>query len=168
MSLNPQDRIQIGVVGKPHGVRGGFYMDGPVDPPALVAGLEVHIGDAVYTLASRGGTDKRPLLNLNEIGSKEAIAELRGEMVRAARSDLTPLGEGEWFADDLIGLAVVDSAGRALGEVTRMNNYPSADVLEVALGDGEQLLLPMIRDAIVSIDPDGSGVTVDSDFLGLG
>jgi 16S rRNA processing protein RimM len=168
MSLDSQDRIQIGVVGKPHGVRGGFYFDGSVDSPALVAGLKLFIGEATFTLASRGGTDKRPLLNLTEVGSKEAIAALRGELVFAARGDLTPLGEGEWFADDLIGLTVVDQAGRELGKVTRMNNLPSADVLEVALVDGEQLLVPMIRDAILSIEPGGSGLTVDAEFLGLG
>jgi 16S rRNA processing protein RimM len=166
--MDPQDRIQIGVVGKPHGVRGGFYMDGSVDSPALVAGLELFIGDATFTLTSRGGTDKRPLLMLNEINSKEAIAELRGQDVRAARGDLTPLGEGEWFADDLIGLDLVDKSGNVLGKVTRMNNLPSADVLEVAGADGEQFLVPMIRDAILSIEPDGAGVTVDAAFLGLG
>lgn len=168
MTLDPQDRIQIGVVGKPHGVRGGFYFDGVVDAPALVPGLELYIADSKFTLASRGGTDKRPLLMLNEINSKEAIAELRGELARAARSDLTPLGEGEWFADDLIGLVVVDPSGRALGKVTRMNNLPSADVLEVELEDGEQLLVPMIRDAILSIEPGGTGLTIDTDFLGIG
>jgi 16S rRNA processing protein RimM len=166
--MDPQDRIQIGVVGKPHGVRGGFYMDGSVDSPALVAGLAMHIADATFSLASRGGTDKRPLLILNEINSKEAIAELRGESVFVARGDLTPLGEGEWFADDLIGLAVVDASGREYGRVTRMNNLPSADVLEVAAAEGGQLLVPMIRDAILSIDPAGAGVTVDAAFLGLG
>ncbi|MGK2878203.1 MAG: ribosome maturation factor RimM [Solirubrobacterales bacterium] len=166
--MDPQDRIQIGVVGKPHGVRGGFYMDGSVDSPALVAGLELHIGASSFTLASRGGTEKRPLLILNEISSKEAIAELRGEAVLAARGSLTPLNEGEWFADDLIGLVVVDQSGRALGKVTRMNNLPSADVLEVVADDGTELLIPMIRDAILSIEPDAAGVTVDSEFLGLG
>jgi 16S rRNA processing protein RimM len=166
--MDPQDRIQIGVVGKPHGVRGGFYMDGSVDSPALIAGLELFIGDSVFTLSSRGGTDKRPLLMLNEINNKEAIAELRGSDVRAARGDLTPLGAGEWFADDLIGLNLVDQAGNVLGKVTRMNNLPSADVLEVAGVDGEQLLVPMIRDAIVSIEPSGAGVTVNAEFLGLG
>ncbi|MBJ7458906.1 MAG: 16S rRNA processing protein RimM [Thermoleophilaceae bacterium] len=166
--MDPQDRIQIGVVGKPHGVRGGFYMDGSVDSPALTAGLKLQIGSASFVLASRGGTDKRPLLTLEEVSSKEAIAELRGEAVFAARGDLTPLSEGEWFADDLIGLAVVDGAGRAIGQVTRMSNLPSADVLEVAADGGGQLLIPMIRDAIVSIEPAGAGVTVNSDFLGLG
>jgi 16S rRNA processing protein RimM len=166
--MDPQDRIQIGVVGKPHGVRGGFYLDGPVDPPALVAGLAIFVGDVTLTLASRGGTDKRPILNVNEISSKEAIAELRGQDAYAARGDLTPLGEGEWFADDLIGLAVVNASGRELGKVTRMNNLPSNDVLDVAGVDGELLLIPMIRDAILSIDPAGVGVTVDAEFLGIG
>ena len=69
---------------------------------------------------------------------------------------------------DLIGLVVSDQIGRALGKVTRMNNLPSADVLEVALDDGEQVLIPMIRDAILSIEPGGAGLTVDAEFLGIG
>jgi 16S rRNA processing protein RimM len=166
--MDPQDRIQIGVVGKPHGVRGGFYLDGPVDAEALKPGLALQLGDAPFTLASRGGTDARPLLNLNEIGDRDAIVTYRGAPVTAQRGDLTPLGEGEWFADDLIGLNVVSANGDALGVVKRLANLPSVDVLEVSAPEGEQLQIPMIRDAILSIDPSGDGVVVDAEFLNLG
>ena len=50
----------------------------------------------------------------------------------ARRGDLTPLEEGEWFADDLVGLPVVDRSGAAVGTVVRLVNLPSVDVLEVA------------------------------------
>ncbi len=165
--MNPEDRIQIGVVGKPHGVRGGFHLDGCIDAPALVAGLALQIGGRTFELASRGGTDKRPIVSLREIDDRDAIAELRGEPVTVARRDLTPLAEGEWYADDLVGLAVRDRDRRELGSVLSLVNLPSVDVLEVGSPDGEILQVPMVRDAIVSIDLD-DGVTVDAEFLDLG
>jgi 16S rRNA processing protein RimM len=166
--MDPEDRIHIGAVGKPHGVRGGFYLDGSIDAPALKAGLKLRLGDAEFTLSSRGGTDDRPLLNLDEIGDRDAIVTFRGAPVTARRSDLTPLGEGEWFADDLVGLAVVDQAGTALGTVKKLTNLPSVDVLEVDPIEGEMLFIPMIADAIASIEPAGAGVTVNTEFLNLG
>lgn len=166
--MQPDDRIQIGVVGKPHGVRGGFYLDGSVDAPALVVGLKLRLGEAEYTVASRGGTDARPLLSLAEISDRDEINALRGTAVTAARRDLTPLEEGEWFADDLVGLEVTDREGRLHGKVTRMTNLPSVDVLEVDPVEGEMLFIPMIKDAIVSISPADGKVVVDAEFLDLG
>jgi len=165
--MQPDDRILIGVVGKPHGVRGSFYLDGCVDAPALVAGLRLWLGDDAFEVSGRGGVDKRPIVTLRDIGDRNAVEPLRGRPVFAARGDLTPLEEGEWFADDLVGLAVVDGSDLAVGKVTRMNNLPSADVLEVEREGGGVLLLPMIRDAIVSIDPEAGRIVVDAEFLAL-
>ncbi len=165
--MKPEDRIQIGVVGKPHGVRGGFHLDGCIDAPALVPGLALQIGKQGFELASRGGTDKRPIVALRGIDDRDAIAEFRGEPVTAARGDLTPLADGEWYADDLVGLPVEDRRGRALGLVQRLTNLPSVDVLEVGSGEDAALQVPMVRDAIVSIDAE-RGVVVDAEFLDLG
>lgn len=165
--MKPEDRILIGVVGKPHGVRGGFYLEGCVDAPALRPGLEVWIADSRHTVVSRGGTDDRPIVSLDEIGDRDQVAGLRGSAIRAARQDLTPLAEGEWFADDLIGLPVAGRGGEALGEVTRLVKLPSVDVLEVRPAEGADLMIPMVRDAIVSIDLE-AGITVDGSFLDLG
>ncbi len=164
--MKPEDRIQIGVVGKPHGVRGAFHLDGCIDAPALRAGLQLMLGETAFTLATRGGTDARPLLTLENLTDRDAAAELRGLAVTARRGDLTPLGPGEWYADDLVGLVVRSRAGDELGRVERMTNLPSVDVLEVAGRDG-QLLVPMVADAIVSIEP-ADAVVVDVDFLDLG
>lgn len=166
--MKPEDRIQIGVVGKPHGVRGAFHLDGCIDAPALTPGLKVEIGGSTFELLTRGGVDKRPILTFAGVDGRDAAAALRGEAVTAARSDLTPLAEGEWFADDLVGLAVVDRSGSELGRVARMTNLPSVDVLEVASPEGATILVPMLKDAIVSIEPERGTVVVDSDFLDLG
>lgn len=166
--MQPEDRIQIGVVGKPHGVRGGFHLDGAIDAPVLVPGFSLRLGDASYTVATRGGTDARPLLTLVEISDRDEIAALRGAAVTAERSTLTPLEAGEWYGDDLVGLDVLAGAGRSLGTVQRLKNLPSVDVLEVSVDAGEPLLIPMIKDAIISISPQEGTITVDAEFLDLG
>lgn len=164
--MDPRDRIQLGVVGKPHGVRGSFHLDGCIDAAALVAGVALQIGEREFTVAARKGLDSRPILTLAELDGREAAAELRGLPVTANRGDLTPLAPGEWYADDLVGLPVIGRSGAALGNVKRITNLPSVDVLEVATASGELLQVPMVRDAIVSIDPT-TGVVVDDQFLAL-
>lgn len=165
--MKPEDRIQIGVVGKPHGVRGGFYLDGCIDAAALIVGRELSIGAERHTVASRAGTAVRPILIVEGVSDRDRAADLRGEAVTLARGEMTPLGEGEWFADDLVGLSVRDRAGRELGRVSRMLNMPSVDVLEIEQISGGQILVPMVSDAIVSIDPT-SALVVDAEFLDLG
>lgn len=163
------DLVRIGSVGKPHGVRGGFYVDGAIDPDAMVPGAELLVGGRVFCVTSRAGADARPILTLEGISDRDAAASLRGAEITAERGVLTPLSEGEWFASDLEGMEVRSRAGDALGVVRRLVNMPSVDVLEVAVaGGGDDVLVPMIGDAIVSIDADARVVTVNTEFLDLG
>lgn len=166
--IREDDLIEIGFIGKPHGVRGGFHVDGVIDPGALVVGFIVFVGGNRYEISSRGGLAARPILSFLQIGSREAIQPLRGRPISAPRSTLTPLEDGEWFAKDLVGLRVIDRDGGAVGEVLQMMNAPSVDLLEVHRTDGTDLLIPMVRHAIVEIDPGAGHVIVDAEFLALG
>ena len=50
----------------------------------------------------------------------------------------------------------------------RMSALPSCEVLEVDRPDGSELLVPMVRDAIRSIDVEARRIDVDLGFLGEG
>lgn len=167
----PTDSIRIGHVGKPHGVGGGFYVEGAIDPPALAPGLKVRIGDREYAVASRAGADARPIIVLEGVDDRDAAVALRGETIFAERSLLTPLAAGEWYASDLEGMAVVGEAaqgGGPIGTVAALKNLPSVDVLEVApTAGGDVLLVPMVADAIISIDPRSRTIIVDAAFLAI-
>lgn len=163
--MDANGRIQIGVVGRPHGVRGAFHLDGCIDAPALVPGLALEIASSRFLVAGRGGVDARPIVTLEEISTRDAVSELRGNAVLVSRADLTPLAEGEWYAEDLVDRPVETSDGKQLGRVRRLSNMPSVDVLEVG-ADDDTLLIPMLKDAIVSIDPD-TKIVVDAEFLDL-
>lgn len=161
------DLIEIGRVGKPHGVRGGFHLDGAIDAAALKPGLVLFVADRKLTVSSRGGMDAKPLISVEEISDRDEIASLRGEAVFAARGDLSPLAEGEYFAADLFGLTVCTEEGKELGAVVRLVNAPSVDILEVGIPDGDDLLIPMVADAIISISPADGKITINATFLDL-
>jgi 16S rRNA processing protein RimM len=72
----------------------------------------------------------------------------------------------EYWAHDLEGCAVYDGE-RRVGEVRRMLPLPSCEALEVARAGGEDVLLvPMVRDAIRSVDTAARRVDVSLAFLG--
>ena len=91
------------------------------------------------------------------VGDREAAAALTGELLEVA-AQTAPLGEGEWLARDLIGCEVAGS-----GRVERVVAGPSCDVLE--LDDGT--LVPLVGDAIKSIDIEARRIEIDRHFLGL-
>ncbi|MFY9470110.1 MAG: PRC-barrel domain-containing protein, partial [Solirubrobacterales bacterium] len=91
-----------------------------------------------------------------------------GQVITAERDALTPLATGEWYASDLEGMHVVSVDGATLGIVGKLSNTPSVDVLEIVGEDGAELMVPMVGDAIASIDAVARTVTVDTRFLGLG
>jgi 16S rRNA processing protein RimM len=148
-------------VGRPHGLDGSFYVTGA--SPDLPRDGRVRVGDALRQIVRRAGTDERPILRLEGCTSREDAEALRGHELRAE----VALGEDEYWAHDLEGCAVVDGE-RAIGFVRHMTALPSCEVLEVDRPDGSELLVPLVRDAIRSIDVAARRIDVDLGFLGEG
>ncbi len=117
-------------------------------------------------IARRAGTDQRPILRLEGSEDRAAAELLRGEQLRVARSVVPPLEGDEWWAEDLEGCAVHDGP-RTVGTVTRLLALPSCEVLEVATVDGgPPLLVPLVRDAVRSVDIGAKQIEIDLRFLG--
>jgi 16S rRNA processing protein RimM len=137
-----------GRVGKPHGHDGSFYVDGPRHE--LPEGAEIVIGSGTHTIERRAGTDEKPLIRLAGVDDP---GPLRGEMLLVEDE----LAAGEWLAADLAECSVV-----GLGDVRRVLDGPSCSLLE--LDDGS--LVPLVSDAIESIDLDAREIRVNREFLG--
>jgi 16S rRNA processing protein RimM len=60
---------------------------------------------------------------------------------------------------------VVDG-DRSLGRVRRLLALPSCEVLEVERAGAPDLLVPLVRDAVRSVDVTARRIDVDSAFLG--
>lgn len=156
------DELNAGRVGRPHGLDGSFHVTRP-RPALLPLGGTVRIGDVARAIVRRAGTDDRPILRVDGVDDRAGAEGLRGRDLLVARAAAPPLGEEEYWAEDLQGCAVVTGDGRSLGIVEALRALPSCEVLEVG-----ELLVPMIGDAVLDIDVGERRIVVDADFLGFG
>ena len=88
-----------------------------------------------------------------EVADRTAAEKLRGTALTVARSQLPPLGEGEYYYADLIGLPVVSDAGDPLGTCVAVENFGAGDVIEVQRlpvdgKAGKRFMVPMREDAV--------------------
>jgi 16S rRNA processing protein RimM len=82
------------------------------------------------------------------------------------RLEAPQLDDDEWWAEDLVG-CVVHDADREVGRVVRLVALPSCEVLEVTRSQGAgELLVPLVADAVRSVDIERRRIDVDLRFLG--
>ena len=98
-----------------------------------------------------------------EVADRTAAEGLRGTVLTVPRSALPPLGEGEYYHADLLGLAAVSDAGEPLGTVIAVENFGAGDILEIERPDGKRFMVPMRVDAVPEWD--GERVVVAADFV---
>jgi 16S rRNA processing protein RimM len=156
--------LAAGRVGRPHGLDGSFHVTRPRGA-LLTLGTVVRIDDDEAEIVRRAGTDERPILRLAGHDGRAAAELLRGRDLLVHRTAAPALEEDEWYAEDLAGCRVVDGTA-AVGEVRRLVALPSCEALEVARADGSELLVPLVRDAVRSVDVGAGIVDVDLEFLG--
>jgi 16S rRNA processing protein RimM len=125
-------------------------------PGALALGASVTVAGRRFQIERVAGTPQRPIVRLSGCSSRGDAEALRGAELLVAGT----LEPDEFWARDLVGCRVVDGA-REIGVVERMVALPSCEALEVG-----ELLIPMVRDAIRSIDVERRRIDVDMGFVG--
>ena len=101
---------------------------------------------------------------LKRCDDRTAAEKLVKREIGIPRDALEAAGEGEVFWFDLIGCAVVNTAGAMLGKVETLMETGANDVLVVRneIGAGtEETLIPFIVEVIVKVDRDAKVVTVN-------
>jgi 16S rRNA processing protein RimM len=160
----PPATIVAGLVGRPHGLDGGFYVTHALSR-LLREGVNVWLDGRQARIVRRAGVDERPILRIEGVGDRSAAQALRGTRLLVRRAQAPALDENEWWAIELEGCSVVDGE-RHVGTVQRLLELPSCEALEVKLpGGGEPLLVPMVSDAIRSVDVAARRIEVDMSFV---
>jgi 16S rRNA processing protein RimM len=159
------DWLHAGVIASPHGLDGSFHVTA-ARPQLLVLGAHVRIGGRELQITRRAGHDRRVILGIEGCESREGAEALRGSELLVPRAAAPALGDEEWWAEDLEGCSVRDGE-RAVGVVRRLLALPSCEVLEVAREDRDgDLLVPLVGDAVRSVDIEQRTIDIDLAFLG--
>jgi 16S rRNA processing protein RimM len=91
------------------------------------------------------------LVKLRGVDDRNAAEALQGATVSVSRSELSPLGPGEYYLVDLIGAKVLGPEGE-IGVVTEIASHPTVDVIVVRLADGTSAEQPLSEPWLSSVD----------------
>lgn len=155
------DRLVIGEVLKPQGIRGELkvktYTDAPEDVKAFGT---VYIEDKPYKILSfRVGNDGAAYMGLRGIPDRNAAELFRGKKLEGDRADAPELEEGQYYIVDVIGLSCETEEGEVLGIVKDVKNL-SSDVYTIEKA-GKQILFPAVKGVVKKVDLENQKLIVD-------
>jgi 16S rRNA processing protein RimM len=149
-----EDLVQVGRVGRPHGLDGAFVVEEASDDPERFApGARVYVGDRPAKVQESKRAGGRLVVRL------DCKAE-RGAPLQVSRAALPAAGEDEYYVFELVGLEVREEGGRRLGCVQDVAPGVANDVLELDTGTS----LPLVEDCVLSVDVERGRILVAQGF----
>ena len=145
------DLVLVGRVGKPHGLKGAFFVDqASEDPDRFARGASLLVdGVRLKVVDTKRGAGGRPVIQLDGPAA-------RGALLQVPRAELPEPEEGAFYVFELIGLPVEEDGGRPLGVVLEVLPGLANDVLELDTG----VLLPLVEDCVLTVDVPGRRIVV--------
>jgi 16S rRNA processing protein RimM len=154
----PQRRILLGVIGRPHGVRGLVRVTShTADPADLttygplsddkgrrfvlrwrgegIAEIEEHAGGATVKVADRNAAEK-----------------LTNTRLYIDRAQLPEPEPDEFYFADLVGMTAIDAAGSVLGKIAMVHDYGAGPSLEIVQDGAPPALVPFTRACVPEVD----------------
>lgn len=150
-----QERILLGVVGRPHGVRGLVHVHSyTAEPEALAEYGPLVDGDGRgWTLSWRqaGVAELRDAAG-RAVADRSEAERLTNVQLFCPRERLPPAEEDEFYLADLVGMAAMAPDGAAVGWVLVVHDYGAGTSLEIVREGQAPLLVPFTRAAVPEVD----------------
>ena len=155
------ERLIIGEVLKPQGIRGELKVKTYTDSPEAVKAFgTVYIDGTAYKILSfRVGADGAAYMGLRGIPDRNAAELFRGKKLEGERSDAPDLEEGQYYIVDIIGLSCETEEGEFLGTVKDINNL-SSDIYTIEKA-GKNILFPAIKGVVIKVDIENKKLIVN-------
>lgn len=123
--------------------------------------------DGRLTLKSLRPGNNGAIARFAEINDRNAAEAARGTELTVLREALPPLGEGEYYHADLLGLPCVSTTGEDLGVCVAIENFGAGDVIEVERPTedgkpGKRFMVPMKPEAVPEW---GERILIDALFI---
>lgn len=153
--------VEIGMITSPVGIRGEVKVKSYAEDPSRFRkikeiGLRMDGKDAGdYTIEHVRSSGGMVVIKLAGVDDRNAAELLRKAEVFMDRADLEPLGPGEHYVRDLIGMAVVDDeSGEAVGKLKDVLTDRPQDIYVIKADDGSEFMLPAVPEFVRGIDDD--------------
>ena len=161
-----EKEFKIGAIIKPHGVHGEFKVYSTTDDNQRFKKLKnviVRTAKEEFTakVVSVKASDTDVILKIEGYDTPESIEKLRKAELFVTRDNAVKLKKDEYFVADLIGLKVTDTdTGNILGTLTDVLQTGANDVYEVTMSEEKKVLIPAIKECIISVDVEAGNMEV--------
>jgi 16S rRNA processing protein RimM len=151
--LPPPDLLEVGRIGRAHGVRGALSVTLITDRhERLAAGARLQANGIWLVVQSAKPAGDRWLVQFEGLTDRTAAEGLSGATLLA--EPLADLDDEGWYVHDLIGARVVSADGTEHGRCVAVVANPAHDLLELESG----ALVPVVfvtavEDGLVTIEP---------------
>ena len=100
------------------------------------------------------------LLKLKGVDDMNTAETLKGTVVKITEDMAVPCEEDEYYIKDLYDMKVVTVDGEELGVISDVIFTGATDVYAVKNTSGNEILIPAIKDCIISVDVENNLMTV--------
>lgn len=157
--------FQVGVISSTHGIRGEVKVFPTTDDVNRFKKLkEVQLDTGKEKILLHPESVKFfkqfVILKFKEFNSINDVEAYKGKSLYVDREHAVRLRKDEYFIADLIGLSVVTEEGDAFGLMKDVMQTGANDVYVVERTNGEEVLLPAIKECVKEIDIENGKITV--------
>ena len=152
------DRFIAGIVGAPFGLHGFIKvkpLSGEVDHLLKLKSVTVRQDGKDFLLAiAESSAVSGLIMRFTGYDSPEAVKQLSGAQLLVDRKDAAPLLPGEFYIEDLKGLAVIAGAHpeKTLGHIISIIEGGGGELAEIQLPDGTVKLVPFRTEFFTAVD----------------
>jgi 16S rRNA processing protein RimM len=148
--------LPFGTLGRPHGTKGEILLCPFNKEGAGIAASQLPLAVRVVKGEECAAADivaVRPvhagfLIRFAGAESRESVAAMVGRQLHLPRSLFGPLGQAEFFVEDLPGCEVFLPDGQRLGRVASTFWNGAHDVMTIVADDGTERLVPTVAQYI--------------------
>lgn len=173
MAQTNAQRVVMGRVAAPYGVKGWVKiqvftqtLDSLLDYPEWQIGKDGQWREAALEEAStHGGVIVAKFVDCND---RDAAFALRGQEIAVNRKELPEPEEGEYYWEDLIGLAVFNRDNVELGKVVKLMETGAHNVLVIQEAEAhkvgetrKEILIPFVGVFVLNVDLAQGRIEVD-------
>lgn len=152
-----EDLLQVGVITQTHGIRGEVKVFPTTDDVHRFQHLKETIldtGKEKMKLEIEGVKffKQYAILKFKGYDSINDIERYKGKSLYVTRANAVKLHKDEYFIADLLDIEVYDEDNQLFGILKNVIETGANDVYDITMKDGRSVLVPAIKECILSVD----------------
>ena len=152
-----EDLLKVGIISSTHGIRGEVKVFPTTDDPQRFKKLDRVLLDnekekRELKIQSVKFFKQFVIVKFAEINDINDVEQYKGSSLFVTRKQAVKLDKDEYFIADLIGISVIAQKEQLKGILKDVIETGANDVYVIALSDGRELLLPAIKECVLSVD----------------